>query len=85
MSHTVLTFAGDVDARRALDLVRTAEIAVHFIIKSRHVSVRRAAAKKEGFLPPNKTKRLFFRAAVETTWTNEKKEALFPRLIRQNP
>ena len=39
-SHTVLTFAGDVDARRALDSVRTAEIAVHAIIKSRHVSIK---------------------------------------------
>ena len=40
-SHTVLPFAGDVDARRALDSVRTAEIAwtrVHAIIKSTRAS-----------------------------------------------
>ena len=53
---------------------------------NRDVSGRKAAAnekKRRNFLPPNKAKRLFFRAAVETTWTNEKKEVLFTRLIRQ--
>ena len=39
--------------------------------------------KRRDFLPPNKTKCLFFRAAVETAWTTEKKEVLFPRLMRQ--
>ena len=35
-----LPFAGDVAAYRALDSVRTAEIAVHAIVKSRHVSIK---------------------------------------------
>ena len=43
--------------------------------------------KKTDFIPPNKTRSinaLFFRTVkLERTWTNEKKAALFPRLIRQ--
>ena len=43
---------------------------------------RRPMKKKRDFLPPNKTKRHLFLSfsgtAVETTWTNEKKNAFFP-------
>ena len=44
--------------------------------------------KKEGFFPPNMTKKTFNAfsfsgAGVEATWTNRKKDGLFPRLIGQ--
>ena len=79
-----LPIAGDVAAYRALDLGRTAEIVVHFIIKSRHTSVKEECRPNdwERFVvhDMSKTETCQSRRAA----TNEKKGGILSRLIRQN-
>ena len=78
-----LPIASDVAAYRALDLVRTAEIAVHFIIKSRHMSVKEECR-------PNDWARVLLCLThlkprrVRKAATNEKKGGILSSLIRQN-
>ena len=80
--------AGDVAAYWALDLVRMAEIAVHFISKSRHVSMigqsRTTSAQSLGTHFVLTDMSLTETCQSGRAAANEKKDFLFHRLIGQN-